>query len=326
MGTAEFAVPPLEGIAASRHDVATVVTQPDRPGGRGQRLRPSPVGKAASLLGFGVAQPDSLNAAPFRQLIEDQKPDIVAVVAYAKRIPAWLIAWPPHGVVNLHGSLLPKYRGAAPVNWAIARGESRTGVCTMQIDEGLDTGPVYACRETDIGAGETAPDLLGRLARMGAELLLETLASIESGEARPHPQSDRGASLAPRLTREDGYIGWEEPALEIHNRIRAFLPWPAVVVAFRGQTCRLLESRVGDIAGDGPQQGTLPGMLPGMVTVKGGRLAVRCGDGRLLEILKVQPENRRPLSAREFVNGFRPKTGDRFASLLRRAGGAEQGA
>jgi methionyl-tRNA formyltransferase len=265
------------------------------------------VKEAALPLGVELSQPDALAAEGFRIRMSEWGPDAVVVVAYGKLIPGWLLRQPPRGVVNLHGSLLPRYRGAAPVNWAIARGESVTGVCAMQIDEGLDTGPVYDCTDTAIGPEETAPELLERLAVMGADLLAKTLEGIANGSARPRPQSEAQATLAPRLSREDGFVRWEESAQEIHDKTRAFLPWPSVVVGFRGSKCRLLASRVGGAAVGSGQPGDLG---PG----KGG-LAVRCGDSRMLEILELQLENRRATSGRDFANGVRLAEGDRFTSL-----------
>jgi methionyl-tRNA formyltransferase len=306
MGTSAFAVPSLEALVAGSHDVAGTVTQPDRPRGRGQRTQGSPVGIAARTLGLDLLQPETLDADEFGEWIRLRAPAAVVVVAYGKRIPPWLLTLPSHGAVNLHASLLPLYRGAAPVNWAIARGESRTGVCTMQMDEGIDTGPVYACREEAIGRQDTAPEVSERLARIGAELLAETLGEMEAGRARPRPQP--GAwTRAPRLRREDGYVRWEWSALDIHNRIRGFLPWPGVVVDFRGERCQLIASLAG---GTPPSSGGAPGDL----RWESGHLHVRCGDG-WLEILRLRLENRKAVSAQEFVNGFRLTPGDRMASF-----------
>jgi methionyl-tRNA formyltransferase len=307
MGTSAFAVPSLRELVAGPDTVAAVVTQPDRPGGRGQRLRPSPVREAADSLGLSVWQPETLGLSAFRAAVVEQAPDAVVVVAYGKLIPDWLIGLPHHGVVNVHGSLLPRYRGAAPINWAIARGESRTGVCTMRIDSGLDTGPVFDCRETGIDGEETAPELTERLSHMGASLLVETLANLQAGAAVPRPQDAGQATFAPRLRRDDGHIRWEEPAAEIHDKVRGFLPWPGVVVGFRGRKCRILETRVGGPVSGSPSVGTL--------ALEGARLRAVCGDGRALEILRVQMENRRAASGLEFSNGFHLEPGDRFDSL-----------
>lgn len=307
MGTAQFAVPPLEALASSSHEITGVVTQPDRPGGRGQRLRDSPVKAASAALGLGVEQPDGLTHQEFGAYIERHQPDAVIVVAYGKLIPRWLIGSPRYGVVNLHASLLPRYRGAAPVNWAIACGETVTGVCVMQIDEGLDTGPVYGCRKTEIGSEETAPELLIRLSHLGAGLLLETLSAIEAGDARLTAQADEDSSFARRLRREDGYIRWDETAGAIHNKIRAFLPWPSVVVDFRGKRCRLLAARVA--SSDSPR------LDAGQISGDGGVLRVGCGDATVLEVLRLQLENRKAASGGEFLNGFQPGEREHFASL-----------
>lgn len=314
MGTAAFAVPSLETLARGPHDVGAVITQPDRPGGRGQRLQSSPVRKAAASLSLEVLQPESLASEAFRRWTLDRGCDLLVVVAYGKLIPPWLIHHPAHGVVNLHASLLPRYRGAAPVNWAIAMGETRTGVCTMQIDEGLDTGPVFACRETGIGPEESAPDVLDRLAAIGSSLLAGTVQDIAGGRARARPQ-EGDPSLAPLLRREHGYVRWDESAKAIHDKIRAFLPWPGVAVGFRGKRCRLIESRVCETA-EGSRE------LGGLSVLKGG-LVVQCGDSRSLEIRKLQLENRGVMSGAELVNGFQPRPGECFTSLAARSAGNE---
>lgn len=307
MGTATFAVPSLEALVAGSHEVAGAVTQPDRPRGRGQRIQGSPLGASARELGLDLLQPETLDADGFSEWVRVRAPEVVVVVAYGKRIPPWLLALPSHGAVNLHASLLPLYRGAAPVNWAIARGESLTGVCTMQMDEGIDTGPVYACREEEIGPEDTAPEVLDRLARIGAGLLVETLDEMAAGRARARSQPGGQGTRAPKLRREDGYVCWKWSSLDIHNRIRGLLPWPGVTVGFRGKRCQLLASRPGGTV--------LPEGSPGELRWEGGHLHVRCGDGRWLEILRLQMENRKPVSPQEFVNGFRVTTGERMTSL-----------
>lgn len=315
MGTAAFAVPSLEALAGA-HEVTGVVTQPDRPRGRGQRKETSPVGAAARGLGLDLLQPEALEAEHVGEWFCVRSPEVLIVVAYGQRIPPWLLALPPHGAVNLHASLLPLYRGAAPVNWAIARGESRAGVCTMQMDEGIDTGPVYSCREEPIGPEDTAPDVLDRLARIGADLVLETLAGVGEGRARPQPQAGGQGTWAPRLRREDGYVSWTWSSHDIHNRIRGFLPWPGVVVGFRGKRCQLLASHARGPAF--PEEAA-----PGELRWERGHLHVRCGDGRWLEIERLQMENRKAMSAREFVNGYRVTSGERMTSLSEPAGAGE---
>ncbi len=307
MGTAGFAVPSLEALLSDRHIVSAVFTQPDRPSGRGRNVHFSPVKVAALQLGLNVQQPESLKADGIRDTIEGLAPEAIVVVAYGKILPPWLIVLPPCGIVNVHGSLLPKYRGAAPINRAIANGESRTGVCTMQIDEGMDTGPVYFCEETPIDPDETAPDLANRLALLGAPLLVRTLDAVRQGSRTPEPQNNALASMAPRLRKLDGYIDWRESAKTIHNKVRAFLPWPAVVVGFRGKTCRLLKSRHFRAVNGSREAGS--------VSFASNRLTVGCGDGQSLEIQRLQLENKNAVSGVDFANGVHLVDGDRFTTI-----------
>ena len=241
--------------------------------------------------------------------IEDLSAELIVVVAYGKILPAWLIELPRYGIVNLHGSLLPKYRGASPINRAIANGDPVTGVCTMQIDEGMDTGPVYFCEETEIAHDETAPLLANRLAQLGASLLVRTLVAIEQGSVNPTPQDESLASMAPRLRKEDGYIDWHESSKAIHNKVRAFLPWPSVVVGFRGKTCRILSSQCSGAVAENCE--------PGTIVFVSNRLTVSCGDGQWLEIKRLQLENKNPVSGTDFANGVHLVPGDRFTTINR---------
>ena len=238
MGTATFALPSLNLLFESGYEIGAVITQPDKPSGRGQGMQAPPVKKRADELHIPVYQPASLKTDEARQLVASLAPEMMIVVAYGKILPAWLLQYPRHGCINLHGSILPKYRGAAPVHWAIANGESATGVCTMLLDEGLDTGPVYLCEKTTIGPDETAAQLYDRLAMMGAPLLQATLQGIIDGTLEAKPQDDSAASFAPLLKKEHGFIDWSSPAVEIHNRVRAFNPWPGTVARFRGTVCK----------------------------------------------------------------------------------------
>ncbi len=309
MGTAAFAVSSLEALVTAGHSVGAVFTQPDRPRGRGQRVRSSPIKEAALSLGLSVEQPESFKTDGIRELIEDLSAELIVVVAYGKILPRWLIELPRYGIVNLHGSLLPKYRGAAPINRAIANGDSETGVCTMQIDEGMDTGPVFFCEETPIAPEETAPELASRLAHLGATLLVRTLRAIEQGSVGPTPQDERLASMAPRLRKEEGYIDWHESSKAIHNKVRAFLPWPSVVVGFRGKTCRILSSRYSGVHAENCE--------PGTIVFASNRLRVSCGDGRWLEIDRLQLENKNVVSGADFANGVHLVPGDRFTTFAR---------
>src|SRR5258708_32090837 len=235
-GTPRFAVPTLEKLVSAGHSVPLVVTQPDRPRGRGMEVAVSPVKEAALRLGIAVLQPGAIkNNAEFRDQLIAIRPDAIIVVGYGRIIPKWMIDLPRLGNLNLHASLLPRYRGAAPVQWAIAAGETETGVTTMKIDEGLDTGPILMQRELPIAPEDTAVSLAPRLAEMGAELMVETLFGLDSGDIAPQPQDNAHATLAPLLKKEDGRAKFALTATELHNRVRGFQPWPGVYTTFRGR-------------------------------------------------------------------------------------------
>ena len=304
MGTAEFAVPTLRRLVNEGYPLAAVVTQPDKPSGRGQLMHPSPVKRNALELDLKVHQPATLKDDSVRIFFEKLQPDCIIVVAYGKLLPPWLIRLPRFGVVNLHGSLLPKYRGAAPIQWALANGETETGVCTMQIGEGLDTGPVYLCEKTFIQAEETVPQLSERLADIGAELMIRTLSGIVSGSLHATAQDHSRASLAPILRKEDGYIDWRWPAQTVHNRVRALNPWPGTVTQFRGGLCRILKSKAGQ-----PLEAS---KSPGSIVASKGLVTVACGDGIGLELIEVQLPGRKPVSGKDFANGMRIQPGDSF--------------
>jgi methionyl-tRNA formyltransferase len=309
MGTAEFAVPTLQRLVSEGYTLGAVVTQPDKPSGRGQMMHASPVKRNALEHQLNVHQPATLKDDSARVFFERLQPDCIIVVAYGKLLPPWLIRLPQYGVVNLHGSLLPKYRGAAPIQWALANGENETGVCTMQIDEGLDTGPVYLCEKTTILPEETIPQLSERLADLGAELMIRTLSGLVSGSLHSTPQDHSQASLAPILRKEDGYIDWRWPAQTIHNHVRAFNPWPGTVTQFRGGVCRILKSKVGrrlEVAES-----------PGSIVASKGVVTVSCGDGVGLELIEVQLPGRKPVSGSDFANGMRIQTGDCFECEVR---------
>jgi methionyl-tRNA formyltransferase len=308
MGSATFALPSLEALFERGYTLTGVITQPDKPGGRGRQLQAPPVKRRAYDLHLPILQPDSLKTDETRATIDALAPDLIVVVAYGKILPPWLLQFPPYGCINLHGSLLPKYRGAAPVHWAIAKGEEKTGVCTMLLDEGLDTGPVYLCQETPIGPDETTPELYDRLAVMGAPLVVRTVEGIVSKTLEPKPQDASQATFAPVLKKEDGFLDWTKSAQEIHNRVRAFNPWPGAVTKFRSTKCKILKSMVG-AAGEARQRA-------GMLVTSKGRLLVICGDGVPLEILSIQPENRKAVSGIDFANGARVQAGEKFEPLM----------
>lgn len=291
LGTPAFAVPTLEGLVEAGHGVVCVVTQPDRPRGRGQQLTASPVKAAALRLGLPVYQPERVRRPEAVARLAELAPEVMVVVGYGQIIPQAVIDIPAHGIINVHASLLPKYRGAGPVQWAIANGETRTGVTTMRIDAGLDTGEMLLKAETDIGAEETAVELGARLAGMGAALLVETLQRLDT--ITPEKQDGTQASYAPLLTKEDGRIDWRLPAQSIHNRVRGFQPWPGAYTGFRGQQLHIWKSRVA--GGDGRAGGEPGRLLPGP-------LRVVAGEGAL-ELIEVQLEGRKRIGAEAFANG-----------------------
>jgi methionyl-tRNA formyltransferase len=295
LGTPEFAVPTLEAIVAAGHEILTVVTQPDRPRGRGQHPAPSPVKQAAQRLGLPVFQPERVRRPEAIEHLKAPAVDAMVVVGYGQIIPQAVIDLAPLGIINVHASLLPAYRGAAPIQWAIANGEPRTGVTTMRIDAGLDTGDILLKAETEIGPTEDAVELGRRLAAMGATLLVETLAGLAAGSIIPEKQDSSRATYAPVLKKEDGWIDWNRPAGEIHNRVRGLQPWPGAHTRFRGQALHIWKSRRGDRPGAAAPAGRFAALKPPLVA---------CGSGSL-ELIEVQLEGRKRIPASDFVNGQR---------------------
>jgi methionyl-tRNA formyltransferase len=303
-GTPRFAVPTLERLVEAGHDVPLVVTQPDRPRGRGMEVTISPVKDAALRLRIPVLQPATIkNNAEFREQLAEIGPDAIIVVGYGRIIPQWMIDLPPLGNLNLHASLLPKYRGAAPIQWAIANGETVTGVTTMRIDAGLDTGDILMQDELPIGGEDTAETLGPRLADIGADLMVDTLEEIDTGEAHATPQDHSQATLAPILQKEDGRMDFVRIAAELFNRLRGFQPWPGAFTTFKGKTLQVHRAK--------PVQHGIA-LSPGEITVEGTRLLVGCGPqrGTALELIEIQLEGKRRMNAQEFINGYRPKAGD----------------
>jgi methionyl-tRNA formyltransferase len=310
MGTPEFAVPSLERLILDGHLVAAVFTQPDKPAGRGKHLH-APAVKALALQHcITVHQPSKIKTNDeVRAIFESIAPDACVVVAYGKILPAWMLAIPRLGCINVHASLLPKYRGAAPINWAIANGETETGVTLMQMDVGMDTGPMFTQRSIPIGEDETAPELSARLAQLGAALLSETLPCVKQGEVVPTPQDDSKASYAPMLKREDGLIDWRMPAGGIANRVRAFQPWPGSYTSFRGG--RLIVWRGREAPDAALRNGVAIDAEPGtIVSIAESEIRVVCGSFSALSVQEIQIEGKRRVSAREFANGARLKPGD----------------
>jgi methionyl-tRNA formyltransferase len=300
LGTPEFAVPTLERMIAAGHEIMEAVTQPDRPKGRKHELTPSPVKAAALCHGIPVFQPERIRRAEPVEHLRALAPDVMVIVGYGQIIPQTVIDIAPFGIVNVHASLLPELRGAAPIQWSVARGYARTGVTTMRIDAGLDTGDIVDTWETPIGPDETAPELSARLAEAGADLLVRTLAALSAGTAQPQPQDNARATLAPILKKEDGLIRWQSSARQIHDRIRGFQPWPGAHTSFRGQSLHLWRSRL--VSPDlYPERRSLP---PGALIHEEGVFAVG-GDGASLELLEVQLEGRKRMPAEVFANGHR---------------------
>ncbi|MCI0355679.1 MAG: methionyl-tRNA formyltransferase [Acidobacteria bacterium] len=302
-GTPQFAVPTLDRLLEAEHHILLVVTQPDRPSGRGLETTTSPVKQRALALGLPLAQPDQIRSHDaFRSQLASLKPDAIIVVGYGRIIPRWMIDLPRHGNLNLHASLLPKYRGAAPVQWAIANGEAMSGVTIMRIDEGLDTGDILLQEQIAITPLDTALTLASRLADVGARLMVETLWQLEAGTLKARSQDHAQATLAPLLKKEDGRIDFTWTAMEIHNRQRGFQPWPGVFTTFRGKSLTL-----GAVQ---PVEGTA--VPHAELRVEDGRLLLGCGQGTVLEIAELQPEGKKRMKARDFLHGYRPRDGERL--------------
>ncbi len=310
-GTPEFAVPTLQALVSAGHDIHLVVTQPDRPSGRGMTLTAPPVKQLAEKLGIPVIQPAQIkNNAEFRGRLEHLAPRAIIVVGYGRIIPQWMIDLPPLGNINLHASLLPKYRGAAPVQWAVANGERITGVSTMRINSGLDTGDILLQREETIRPDETALTLSPRLAIIGADLMTETLRGLEQGTIVPRPQNDSEATLAPILEKTDGHMDFQRTATDLWNRLRGFQPWPGAFTSFRGRILNIWEARV-----ETASVADTSVVTPGELIVAGDRLFVCCGQASTLELLLVQPEGKKRMRARDFVHGYHPGTGEKLGEL-----------
>ena len=302
-GTPEFAVGTLEAVIAAGHEVELAVTQPDRAAGRGMEMQFPPVKRMAAAHGIAVLQPKKIREnAELRERLEQARPDAIVVVAYGRIVPPWMLELPRLGCINLHGSLLPKYRGAAPVQWAVANGDAVTGVTTMRLDEGLDTGEILLAREVPIGADETAVDVFRSLAAMGAELMVETLAGLAAGTLVGRKQDETQATLAPILTREDGAIDFARTARQIYDRWRGFQPWPGAHTRLRGKNLIVHRMRVGAEIG----------IEAGVLRVVGDEMMVDCSDGSSVLFDEVQLEGKRRMTAAEFLRGFQVKSGERL--------------
>jgi methionyl-tRNA formyltransferase len=301
-GTPQFAVPTLEKLVEAGFNVCLVVTQPDRPKGRGLGLMASSVRQTAERLGLPTYQPEKIKQnEELRAKLEQITPAAIIVVGYGRIIPKWMLELPKHGNINLHASLLPKYRGAAPIQWAIANGEQVTGVTTMRIDEGLDTGDILLQKDVAILDEDTAETVSPRLAAIGADLMVETLRGLGEGTISAAPQKSHEATLAPILKKEDGRVDFNRTSHEIYNRMRGFQPWPGAFTAFRGKALNITAAR---LASEKIPQAEL--------LVSDERLFVGCGNSTALELLEVQPEGKKRISARDFVHGYRLKAGEKL--------------
>ena len=302
-GTPSFAVPTLKLAMRAGYNIALVVTQPDRPAGRGQQITVPPVKTTAIESGIRVVQPEKIrNNEELRAELEAIRPDAILVVAYGRIIPRWMLDLPQLGNLNLHASLLPKYRGAAPIQWAVANGEPSTGATTMRLDEGLDTGDILLQREMTIAPDMTSVDLFPLLAEMGADLMMETLRGLAEGTINPRPQDHSQATLAPLLTREDGRMDFSLPSMTVYNRWRGFQPWPGAWTLLHGKKLSVHRLLPTEVIGGRDR-------LPGEVHVAEGTLFVACGEGTWVELVEVQPEGKRRMTAGEFLRGHPLQSG-----------------
>ena len=305
-GTPAFAVPTLHALLSARHSVELVLCQPDRPSGRGLTLTSPPVKRAALDAGIEVLQPEKIRNNPELQArLEAIRPDAIIVVAYGRLIPHWMLDLPRYGNLNLHGSLLPKYRGAAPIQWAVANGETVTGVTTMRLEEGMDTGDMLLQRELPISPEDTAEDLFPRLAELGAPLMVETVAGLDAGTITPQRQDNSLATYAPLLTREDGRIDTSRTAQSVYNRWRGFQPWPGAWTTVRGK--KLILSRL-------VWARSKRGGEPGLLHAAGDHLFFTAGDGDELEVVEAQLEGKRRMPVADLLRGHGIVDGDRLGS------------
>ncbi|MFH1313767.1 MAG: methionyl-tRNA formyltransferase [Candidatus Eisenbacteria bacterium] len=305
-GSPAFAVPSLERLLKSDHEIACVVTQPDRPAGRGLSLKASPVKACALTHGITVHQPEKFSTRTFREVLEAVAPDLIAVVAYGKILRPRMLALPRLGCVNLHASLLPKYRGVAPANWAIINDETKTGVTTIFMDPGVDTGDVILTRPVAIGEDETAGELLERLAVLGADVLVETCDLVAEGSAPRTKQDSELASYAPKFSKQDGRIVWDRPARVVHNHIRGVSPWPGAMTGLKDKRVKIMRSRLHaapDVAGE-------PGKVIEIDSENG--ILVSCSGGAVW-LMTLQALGRRPVTGAEFARGYRTEIGDLFS-------------
>lgn len=295
MGTPEFAVPSLKALVGAGHEICGVFTQPDKPKNRGMKLQEPPVKEYALSIGLPVFQPAKVRDGEALGILQALNPDLIAVAAYGKILPVDILALPRLGCVNVHSSLLPKYRGAAPINWAILNGEDETGVTIMYMAEGMDTGDILTQAKTPIGLNENAAQLFVRLADIGAGLLVETVAALEAGKVSPVPQDSARASYAPMLSKEQSPLDWTRSARQLNDHVRGLYPWPSALMVLDGIRCKVLQTALAGESG---------GKTPGTVLQADKKgLRVACGDGQALDILELQPNGKKAMSSPAFLLG-----------------------
>jgi methionyl-tRNA formyltransferase len=306
MGTPEFAVPSLKKISEEGHKIVTVVTQPDKPRSRGQKIAMPAVKIQAIEMGLPLIQPAKIKSDDFYERLKTLNADCIVVAAFGRILPGRIIFLPPFGSINLHPALLPLYRGAAPINWAIINGDEETGCTTMVMDEGMDTGDILLSERISIGSDENAVELNQRLSHIGADLLCRTLKELEKGNLTAKKQDDSKATYAPMLKKEDGLIDWNLTALKIHNRIRGMVPWPGSYTYFRGVMLKLWKAASANFA----ERYSKIVRCGEIVSVSKGEMIVSCGENTFLSILTIQPQDRKVISVSEFINGYHPKVGE----------------
>ena len=306
MGTPESAVPSLQRLLEDGHEIAAVWTQPDKPAGRGDKMHAPPIKEFALKHNLPLEQPHKIKTQEAKDLFASYQADAAIVVAYGRLLPNEFLRAPRRGCINVHFSLLPLYRGAAPANWAIVNGETKTGVTTMFIEEELDSGPILLQRETLIGERETTPELMQRLAVIGADLLSETLQQLD--HITPRPQHDRDATFAPLLKKVDGVINWSNPATTVERCVRGFQPWPNAFTSYQSRRLIVWNAVVADQQNSAAQAGEV-------IAAHGDELVVACGDETALRLIEVQPEGRRRMGVRDFLNGTHLQIGDRFGEV-----------
>ncbi len=304
MGTPQFAVPPLQALAEAGHEIVGVVTRIDKPAGRGRNVAAPPVKAVALQLGLPLYQPKRVREPMFIDALRKLSPDVIVVAAYGQILPKEVLTLPKYGCINIHASLLPAYRGAAPINWAIIRGDKETGITIMQMDEGMDTGAILMQESRPIGPRDTSGTLTETLSELGASLITKSLPLLEAGTLKPAAQDESKATLAPLLKKEDGLVDWTLPAADIHNRVRGFSPWPGAYTFLDGGMIKILETEV------------LPGEGEPALMQQGADNTLEVGTGRgLLRILRIQPAGKKPMHAADFLRGHRGIEGKKFEGI-----------